>query len=55
MRKHTIAIVDDHLLFAQSLKGLINTFDGFEVIHEANNGQEFIDTLSKTSNLPKLP
>lgn len=54
MSKHAIAIIDDHLLFAQSLKGLINTFDHFEVTHEANNGQTFIDILNKTSKLPEI-
>ena len=54
MSKHAIAIIDDHLLFAQSLKGLINTFDRFEVTHEANNGKAFIEILNKTSKLPEI-
>jgi DNA-binding NarL/FixJ family response regulator len=54
MSKHTIAIIDDHLLFAQSLKGLINTFDRFEVTHEANNGKTFIEVLNKASKLPEI-
>jgi len=54
MTKHAIAIIDDHLLFAQSLKGLINTFDQFEVTHEANNGKTFIENLKKSSNLPEI-
>jgi DNA-binding NarL/FixJ family response regulator len=54
MSKHAIAIIDDHLLFAQSLKGLINTFDRFKVTHEANNGQAFIEVLNKTSKLPEI-
>ncbi len=54
MTKHSVAIIDDHLLFAQSLKGLINTFESFEVTHEANNGQAFIEILNKTSNLPEI-
>ncbi len=54
MSKHAIAIIDDHILFAQSLKGLINTFDHFKVTHEANNGQAFIEVLNKTSNLPEI-
>ncbi|RPD96025.1 DNA-binding response regulator [Aureibaculum marinum] len=54
MSKHTIAIVDDHLLFAQSLKSLINTFDDFEVIHHALNGKIFIDDLKNKTELPKI-
>lgn len=54
MPKHTIAIIDDHLLFAQSLKSLINTFDDFEVIHHALNGKIFIDDLKDKTKLPKI-
>lgn len=54
MNKHTIAIIDDHLLFAQSLKSLIDTFDGFEVTHQANNGKSFIEELKKSSKLPDI-
>ena len=54
MSKHTIAIVDDHLLFAQSLKSLINTFDNFEVIDHALNGKIFIDDLKDKSSLPEI-
>ena len=54
MSKHTVAIIDDHMLFAQSLKSLINTFDGFEVIHYASNGQAFIEELKKADKLPEI-
>ena len=49
MSKHTVAIIDDHLLFAQSLKGLINTFEDFEVTEHALNGKIFIDNLKDKS------
>jgi len=52
--KHTIAIIDDHILFAQSLKGLINTFDDFEVTHHAINGKAFIDDLKNATMLPEI-
>lgn len=52
--KHSIAIIDDHLLFAKSLKSLIDTFKDFEVTFQANNGKVFIEQLSKTSNLPEI-
>ncbi|MDY7396409.1 response regulator transcription factor [Aureibaculum sp. 2210JD6-5] len=54
MPKHTIAIIDDHLLFAQSLKSLINTFEDFEVTQHALNGKIFIDDLKKKSKLPDI-
>ena len=54
MSKHTVAIIDDHLLFAQSLKGLINTFDNFKVTHEANNGKTFLKNLEESVKLPDI-
>jgi len=54
MSKHAIAIIDDHILFAQSLKSLINTFKDFEVTHQANNGKAFIEELKNTTELPEI-
>ena len=42
-----IIIVDDHLLFSQSLKLLINSFDDFEVVNSFENGKEFINHLQE--------
>lgn len=38
--KHTIVIVDDHLLFANSLEKLINSFSNFRVLFNAKNGKD---------------
>lgn len=54
MNKHAVAIIDDHLLFAKSLKSLIDTFKNFEVTHQATNGKVFIEELEKNSNLPEI-
>ena len=54
MSKHTVAIVDDHLLFAQSLKGLIDSFEDFTVLYHANNGKELQDKFKSVSNKPEV-
>ena len=54
MKKRTVAIVDDHLLFAQSLKGLINTFEEFNVLYHATNGKDLIEKLETISNKPDI-
>ncbi|WP_300566899.1 response regulator transcription factor [Flavobacterium sp.] len=46
MEKIKITIVDDHLLFSQSLSYLIGTFKEFTVIGNYNNGKEFINSFS---------
>jgi DNA-binding NarL/FixJ family response regulator len=48
--KNKIIIVDDHLLFSQSLKFLINSFDDFEVVHNFENGQEFINFIQQNTD-----
>lgn len=52
--KHTIAIVDDHVLIAQALKGIITGFENFEVIFECENGKELIAKLSDTQTIPNI-
>jgi DNA-binding NarL/FixJ family response regulator len=45
-----IALVDDHSLLRGSLASLINSFDGYKVIFEADNGKEFIQLLQKNQS-----
>ena len=40
-----IVLVDDHSLLRSSLAALINSFDGYEVLFEADNGKDFITRL----------
>lgn len=40
-----IAIVDDHELMAKALSGLVQKFDGFEVIFEVSSGAALIERL----------
>ncbi len=54
MKKHTIAIVDDHLLIAKAVSGIINQFEDFEVILEAENGKALIEKLSILPSLPEI-
>ncbi len=46
MKKPDIIIVDDHLIFRQGLKSLLNIEGIATVIGEASNGLEFIELLS---------
>lgn len=42
-----IIIVDDHTLFRNGLRILLNNMDDYQVIAEAANGKQFIDLLEK--------
>lgn len=54
MNKYKIVIVDDHLLFSNSLKKLIEGFADYEVTKQIGNGKELVEYLSKESNPPDL-
>jgi len=54
MEKTSIIIVDDHLLFSQALNGLINKFEGFEVIAQLQNGQKVIDYFLADKPIPNI-
>ena len=45
MRKSRLFVVDDHQLFRNGLKFILNERDDMEVTGEASNGKEFLDLL----------
>ncbi|WJS93545.1 response regulator transcription factor [Flavobacterium johnsoniae] len=48
--KNKILIVDDHLLFSQSLELLIKSFGDYEVIERFENGKVFIDYIEENAS-----
>jgi DNA-binding NarL/FixJ family response regulator len=50
----TVGLADNDQLFLKSLGMLINSFDGFEVLTMATNGQVLVDTLKKLDPVPDL-
>ncbi|MEC4003700.1 response regulator transcription factor [Flavobacterium sp. SUN052] len=52
--KKTIVIVDDHILIAKALRGIIGNFDQFEVLYECENGKELTDKFSDEKNVPNI-
>ncbi|MGC4041187.1 MAG: response regulator transcription factor [Flavobacterium sp.] len=51
--KKTIAIVDDHILIANALSGVISNFQSFEVIYVCENGKDLQDKL-KSNKIPDI-
>jgi DNA-binding NarL/FixJ family response regulator len=45
--KRKIIIVDDHTLFRNGLRILINNMDDYQVVAEAANGKQFLDLIDK--------
>ncbi|REC57140.1 DNA-binding response regulator [Chryseobacterium piscium] len=52
--KKTIVIVDDHLLIAKALEGIIGNFDDFKVIDVAENGKDMIDKFESGQTIPDI-
>ncbi|WP_299214498.1 response regulator transcription factor [uncultured Dokdonia sp.] len=51
--KHTIVIIDDHILIAQALQSIISNFLQFEVLYTCENGLDFQEKL-KTKKVPDV-
>lgn len=52
--KKTIVIVDDHILIAQALKGIIENFENFEVLYECENGKDLQEKFKLKKMIPDV-
>jgi DNA-binding NarL/FixJ family response regulator len=52
--KHSIAIVDDHILIAKALTGIIENFTDFEVLYECENGKALQERMAVKKNAPDI-
>lgn len=52
--KHSIVIVDDHVLIAKALRGIISNFVDFEVLYECENGKELQDKFDNSNAIPNM-
>jgi DNA-binding NarL/FixJ family response regulator len=52
--QHSIAIVDDHILIAKALSGIIENFKQFEVLYECENGKVLQEKLQLKKNIPDI-
>lgn len=54
MKKHTIAIVDDHLLIAKAITGVIEKFPNYHVLFEAEHGKALIEKMKQDNKIPEI-
>lgn len=52
--KKSIVIVDDHILIAKALEGIISNFPDFEVIYVCENGKDLIQKLEEGNKIPDI-
>jgi DNA-binding NarL/FixJ family response regulator len=48
MAEIQIAVIDDHDLFREGIKLVLNQIEGFNVAYDTSNGNQFIEMLDKT-------
>jgi DNA-binding NarL/FixJ family response regulator len=53
-RKQTIVIADDHLLIAKAIASIIEQFDRFEILYEAENGKVLMEKLKSNPAVPDI-
>ena len=54
MKKHQIIIVDDHVLFSEALKGLIDNFEEFCIQEVLGNGKELMTWFEENTEHPAV-
>jgi len=54
MEKHQVIIVDDHVLFSQALKGLIDNFEEFNIQAVLGNGKELMTWFNENTDHPTV-
>lgn len=52
--KHRIVIVDDHVLIAKALTGIIERFGDFEVLYEVENGRQLVEKFGHPEHIPDI-
>jgi DNA-binding NarL/FixJ family response regulator len=52
--QQSIAIVDDHILIAKALTGIIENFTQFEVLYECENGKALQEKMLVKKNIPDI-
>lgn len=52
--KHTIVIVDDHILIAKAIASILRNFDQFEVLYECENGKELQEKFKNKNDVPQI-
>lgn len=54
MKKINLVLADDELLFRQGIKALLSKHNNLSVLFDVSNGEELIQFLSSTEELPEI-
>jgi DNA-binding NarL/FixJ family response regulator len=51
---YSIAIIDDHILIAKAIAGVIEGFSKYQVLYEAEHGKALIEKFKQPKNIPDI-
>jgi DNA-binding NarL/FixJ family response regulator len=54
MQQYKIVIVDDHILIAKAMSVLIENFQHYSVLYEAENGKKLVEQFKVPKNIPDI-
>ncbi|MGB0982061.1 MAG: response regulator [Winogradskyella sp.] len=52
--KHSVVVVDDHVLLSEAISELVNGFKNFKTLYTCKNGKELLTKLKHPKNCPKV-
>ena len=54
MSSYSVAIVDDHILIAKAVGGIIDNFSKYNVLYEVEHGKALMDKFRQAKNIPDI-
>ena len=52
--KHTVALVDDHMLIAKAIANIIEGFPNYSVLYEVEHGKALVEKFKNPQNIPDI-
>ncbi|WP_055443686.1 response regulator transcription factor [Lacinutrix himadriensis] len=52
--KHSVVVVDDHILLSEAISELVNGFENFKTLYSCKNGKELLTMLKDPKNIPEI-
>lgn len=52
--QQSVVIVDDHMLIAEALSGIIEKFSRYHVLYEVGNGKQLVERFQQPVNIPDI-
>jgi len=51
---YSVVLVDDHILIAKAIAGVIESFPNYNVLYEVEHGKALMDKFKNSQNIPDI-